>query len=84
MKRMVLILFALGCMVLAPGCKPAESRDTAAYRRQVERLAAENRRLTQEVQGASAVLNVSNMALVILGGGLAIAVYSIIRNRRYR
>ena len=70
-------------LFLALGCQP-ESRDAAAYRRQAERLAAENRRLTQEVQGASAVLTVSNITLVILGGGLAIALYGLIRNRRPR
>ena len=51
---------------------------------QTQRLIAENRRLQQDVSGASALLTTSNIAVVIVAGGLAVCAWHLMRCRGSR
>jgi len=63
-------------LLLCAGCH-SESPHT-------QRLIAENRRLQQDVNGATALLTISNIAHVIVAGGLAVCLWHLMRNRGSR
>ena len=62
---------AVLALLLCAGC---DSESTSN-----QRLAAENRRLKHDYDGASALLTISNITVVILGGGLAISLWTLVR-----
>jgi hypothetical protein len=58
-------------LLLCAGCD-SESQSN-------QRLAAENRRLRQDYDGASALLTISNITVVVLGGCLAVSLWTLVR-----
>jgi len=83
MSRINLPLLAAIAILLSAGCSQ-ESRDATAYRRQAEQLTHQNRRLQQDVNGASSLLAISNIAVVIVAGGLAVSLWHLMRSRGAR
>ncbi len=80
MSRIHITLICTIAMLLCAGCSQ-ESSDATAYRRHAEQLAHQNRRLQNSYDGASTLLTVSNIALVITGGGLAVCLWNLLRRK---
>jgi hypothetical protein len=76
----VLLLLAL----LTAGCEQQERPETTAYRKQVETLRIQNSELQQKLDVSARVLNVTTVALVTTGCGLAVTLFALVVTRRRR
>ena len=81
MKRLILTLLAITCLLQGTGCKPSESPESLAHQRHIRRLQDENRQLKQERDASVGLLNISGFVLVIIGSALASALFTLKRPR---
>lgn len=84
MRALSCVCLASVALLLTTGCQEQERPETTAYRKVVENLRVENKRLRQECDISARLLNLTTVVLVITGSALAISLFVLSRTSRRR